>query len=303
MITAPLKDVIDGTSLYLFEVDNHWCSMWVGRNTTTESASLKAMLTQFGFRHCAAGFVFNDDEALARFMANQDPAYADAQRFIALVRPFEQRYALTLDEVVCQANKVSEGRYKPLEGGSHHYRVFNGAITLDEEHLLGPPLFDKNQEADLSVCMTSVGNDDHYAFQLLKMLERDTARRQAFKRIPQTVLAPIASVFTGRTSSGLLDVSLEDGRYIVVPEDPARSSFTVVVFDREAEVYAKITEFYAEYTDFSESILAAAYRLKDDMEPPLLCCTAQEIAPAERVLPLDILAAQEMGLTDPRETP
>lgn len=303
MITAALKDVIDGTSLYVFNTGTGWACMWVGRNTTNECASLKGMLSQLKYRHCTAGFVFNDDEALSKFLADPDLAYADAQRFITLVRPFEQRYALTLDEVIGQALEVCGPQYEPLEGGSHHYRVFNGTITMEDRPLLGPPLFDQNPEADLSVCLTSMATDDHYAYQHLKMLERETARRKAFRRLPQKVMAPITAMLTGPPSGGVLDVSLEDGRYIVVPEDPARSSFAVVVFDGEAEIYAECTSFYTEYTASAESIAANVFRLKDDMEPPMLCCTTQEIVPVERTVPLDILTAQPLYPTDPRETP
>lgn len=244
--------------------------------------------------HYGGLFVFENEANFREFMASPDPKFANLQRFFTLVLPFPQAFVLTLEQVEQQALKRSDGRYTKLANGDPFNRVYGGSMELEGLNWVIAPMFDEYSEVSDRWCINRVANDDNAAFQLMAALERDAARRLAFERKPQSLLAPTSLTMKYQRSQEAFEVDVPPGPCVFVPHDPTLPSCVGEIWKGQGSSKNR-ARLYIEDEDFALKSLhnarVDAYRVSVVNDWVRNCCKPRQVRKASRSVPLDILAA------------
>lgn len=292
MLTASAINRIHGTLWFVYRKNNAWFSQRVQYNGRGETAMLKTVVRNMDCLHFSLSFVFENEGILQELLAEDDPSLASLQKLVTIVRPFEQRIVLTLDEVVAQAEEESAGRYQRLRGGSKAHRVFGGAMPGEPGNLMGPPLFDAYGRSYNRWCPQGM-NASSYAYQYLQALEHDNACRQAARRKPQSIIESVPVELTRDLVPHTLNASLKNGHHLFVPRNSELPTATGRILNNRVQLDVDETfdlKAYGGITVDSYYITDSTFAL------PECCITSTTNLPA-RSMPLDILVAGRDGTT------
>lgn len=286
MITRPIVNQIHGSPLFVAPRGSFWNCKWITENGRSEDQQLEAVLWQVEFQHRARTLVFENQQTLEAFLADENPVFEAERRLITLARPYRQRIALTLDEVAAQAEVQSPGAYERLRGGSKAHRVFGGRSTDNETTTLVSPLFDLFGSDQLLWCPRGLG-DPNYAYHFVKSLQRDNASRDAFHRLPQTLITPTRTTLNPGRIPSAYTADLPDGYHVLVPADLGLSSVVAAVHRGRVQVEVDDEFDYGAY----ENILVDSFFMRDTIQERPKCCRDAKPTVTDRRLTVDVLSA------------
>lgn len=286
MITRPIVNQIYGSPLFLVPRGSFWNCQWITENGRSEDQQLEAVLWQVEFQHRARTLVFESPQTLEAFLADENPVFEAERRLITLARPYRQRIALTLDEVAAQAEAQSPGTYQRLRGGSKAHRVFGGRIAANETTTLAAPLFDLFGSDQLLWCPKGL-LDENYTYHFVRSLQRDSASRDAFHRLPQTLIAPTRTTLNRGRIPTAYTVDLADGYYVLVPADRGLSSVVASAHHGRIQVEVDDEFDYGAY----KNIQVDSFFIRDTIQERPKCCLDAKPTVTDRSLAVDVLSA------------
>lgn len=286
MLTTSVITRIYGALWFVSRKNKAWLSQRVQNNGRGDTLRLKTVVRKMDRQHFSLSFVFENERIIQEFLADDDPALATLQKLVTMVRPFEQRVVVTLDEVAAQAEEESAGRYQRLRGGSEAHRVFGGTMPGEPGNLMGPPLFDGYGRSHLRWCPRGM-NESSYAYQYLKALERDNACRQAARRKPQSLIESVPVELTRALEPQALNASLKKGHHLFVPRNSELPTATGKVLNDHLQLDVDETFDLKAFG----GITADSYYISDSTFDLPTCCTTSTTKLPARSMPLDVLAA------------
>lgn len=184
-------------------------------------------------QHENLGMVFDDDEAIADFLADPDPQFSNLRTHISLLRRFESALVLTLDELMAMIEAQFAGFQLDTSAQDRVSQVFGGTIRGKLWESVPVPLFSNNMRLQLHDCLADIMGTGSGAYRFRVAL----ARQQAYQRAvagKDSDLEPIRVTYPGPSRVWRQLQREEDAvAGVLIPDDPAVAAIPIVLDQRQ----------------------------------------------------------------------